>query len=579
MIKTSNNGQFTLPAMPAVGTTVTQSASANTYGSYVQMTAATSEDDYIVGIVVSNALFSTAVVIPEYIALAIGVGSAASEVLVGTACISPRGTYIGSGSTFNVGGVFHFAHPIPVASGARIAVKSASSVATAFQWKVTLLMAKQADLVDAGIPEQSDLTKIKTQAVTCAAGVTVGAFVGNATAALSVNADGRVDVIKVAGTTQTAKDIGSIALTVDGKVTVGTNGDKTGYSLADGSLVTATLGTFALAKGTNITGFNDLTAAQVNAECDTALADYDGPTNTEMDARTIAAADYATAADLATVAGYLDTEIAAIKTKTDFLPSVIAGGAGGLMISGANTGPWSVDGGVTFSNAGGTGLFVSGSTAGFLITGGTAHGLLVTSAAIDAVQFSAFAGNSNALTLLGSGSGDGLSATGGATGRGFHLSGGSTSGAGLRMEARAGNSSGAEFVKNGSGQDMLAELVAANFGTASLNGKGDWNTTAPDNASITAILADTDELQTNQGNWLTATGFAVPGSQMTLDLTQAFTPTDNTETIGGALAAARAQGFGKWVLVGTTLTQYAADGTTAVRVFTLDSATAPTSRV
>lgn len=44
-------------------------------------------------------------------------------------------------------------------------------------------------------------------------------------------------------------------------------------TLADGSLTTAKLGTFALAKGTNITGFNDLSAAQVNAEADTALAD------------------------------------------------------------------------------------------------------------------------------------------------------------------------------------------------------------------------------------------------------------------------------------------------------------------
>lgn len=34
------------------------------------------------------------------------------------------------------------------------------------------------------------------------------------------------------------------------------------------------------------------------------------------------------------------------------------------------------------------------------------------------------------------------------------------------------------------------------------------------NATETAILADTNELQTNQGNWLTATGFAVPGDEM-----------------------------------------------------------------
>lgn len=32
--------------------------------------------------------------------------------------------------------------------------------------------------------------------------------------------------------------------------------------------------------------------------------------------------------------------------------------------------------------------------------------------------------------------------------------------------------------------------------------------TAPDNAGITSILADTNELQLNQGNWLTATGFS-----------------------------------------------------------------------
>ena len=88
-------------------------------------------------------------------------------------------------------------------------------------------------------------------------------------------------------------------------------------------------------------------------------------------------------------------------------------------------------------------------------------------------------------------------------------------------------------------------LVAATFAASSLDGKGDWNTTTPptaaavvnewetqsqadptgfhvnvkevngtaqtanDNgADINAILADTGELQTNQGNWITATGFS-----------------------------------------------------------------------
>ena len=41
-----------------------------------------------------------------------------------------------------------------------------------------------------------------------------------------------------------------------------------------------------------------------------------------------------------------------------------------------------------------------------------------------------------------------------------------------------------------------------------MRGTDSANTVSPDNASITAILADTNELQTNQGNWSTATGFA-----------------------------------------------------------------------
>lgn len=64
----------------------------------------------------------------------------------------------------------------------------------------------------------------------------------------------------------------------------------------------------------------------------------------------------------------------------------------------------------------------------------------------------------------------------------------------------------------------------------------------------------------------------------TLDLTQTI-PTSNTaQTLGDALNAARAQGFGKWVVSGKTLNLYAPDGTTIVRSFVLNSATEPTSR-
>lgn len=67
-----------------------------------------------------------------------------------------------------------------------------------------------------------------------------------------------------------------------------------------------------LAKGVGITGFNDLSAAAVNAEVDTAIAD----------------AALATAASLATVAGYVDTEVVAIKQVTDKLHSMLEAASG-----------------------------------------------------------------------------------------------------------------------------------------------------------------------------------------------------------------------------------------------------------
>jgi len=54
---------------------------------------------------------------------------------------------------------------------------------------------------------------------------------------------------------------------------------------------------------------------------------------------------------------------------------------------------------------------------------------------------------------------------------------------------------------------ILADTNELQLNQDNWNTATGFNTVAPDNASITAILADTNELQTNQGNWLTATGF------------------------------------------------------------------------
>lgn len=88
-----------------------------------------------------------------------------------------------------------------------------------------------------------------------------------------------------------------------------------------------------------------------------------------------------------------------VKTKTDFLPSITAGAAGGVLIAGSNaattfatftiTGTTAL-GPVTITNGGGIGLSINGSTAGALIAGGSAGGL-------------ALSGDTGDMTLVGTG--------------------------------------------------------------------------------------------------------------------------------------------------------------------------------
>jgi hypothetical protein len=71
-----------------------------------------------------------------------------------------------------------------------------------------------------------------------------------------------------------------------------------------------------------------------------------------------------------------------------------------------------------------------------------------------------------------------------------------------------------------------------------------FNTVVPDNASITLILADSNELQTNQGNWLTATGFATvnpDNASITLILADTNELQTNQGNWGGGDATAATQ--------------------------------------
>jgi hypothetical protein len=108
-------------------------------------------------------------------------------------------------------------------------------------------------------------------------------------------------------------------------------------------------------------------------------------------------------------------------------------------------------------------------------------------------------------------------------------------------------------------------LVGSNMGTVS-------SVTGNVAGSVGSISGVT--FPTNFGSLVISVGGLVQ-----VDLTEAVPTSNASNTLGDCLNAARAQGFGKWVIAGTTLTLYAPDGTTAVRTFTLDSASAPTQRV
>lgn len=94
-------------------------------------------------------------------------------------------------------------------------------------------------------------------------------------------------------------------------------------------------------------------------------------------------------------------------------------------------------------------------------------------------------------------------------------------------------------------------------------------------APTTSMIANA--ILSNSANKLSTS----PSGFVRIDLDQPVPTTNLPQTSGDALNAARAQGFGAWMLNSAeqTLKLFAPDGTTVVRSFTLDSMVTPTSRV
>lgn len=136
-----------------------------------------------------------------------------------------------------------------------------------------------------------------------------------------------------------------------------TSTDLTSFDCPAGQIVVAasgTGGTIAMRGNINITDnasgavtFSQNAAvnmSKINAEVDTAFSDYDGPTNAEMEARTLVAASYGTAANqtniqsrlpAALVTGRMSSDAEAISNSTDAADKVEA--AAETMVTGAAT--------------------------------------------------------------------------------------------------------------------------------------------------------------------------------------------------------------------------------------------------
>lgn len=132
--KTSGAGYFAIPTLPAVGTTVTTSASANTYGSWTEMTASTSAALYIVGISI-NAASGT----ENYAALDIGTGAGGAE-----SSVSSLPFNIAEGVT--EAKTIMLPAWIAVAASTRIACRTAGSEAAARGFTVSLICINQSNV-------------------------------------------------------------------------------------------------------------------------------------------------------------------------------------------------------------------------------------------------------------------------------------------------------------------------------------------------------------------------------------------------------------------------------------------------
>ncbi len=181
---TSAPGHYMIPTAPAVGTAVAQSGSANTYGSIVSLGTSAAAlfitGVYIEGIPATN--------LPTYLSVQLYI---TASTVVDTMNI-PLDSSTGVAAT-QYACYKPIYPPVPVATSTAILAATASSVASAISWKVTLEVINQSNVVDDAIAEivtvsgdlsatmKTSVTTAATAATPTAAAVTgaVGSVTGN----------------------------------------------------------------------------------------------------------------------------------------------------------------------------------------------------------------------------------------------------------------------------------------------------------------------------------------------------------------------------------------------------------------
>lgn len=335
---------------------------------------------------------------------------------------------------------------------------------------------------------------------------------------------------------------------------------------------------------------NGITAAKIATDAFTA-AKFAADVTTELQSGLATASSISTLqTSVNTIDDFLDTEIAAIKTKTDFLPSATAGSAGGVMIAGSNAATTfatlTISGATTYtgnvSMAAGLNITqTTADTAALNITGnGAANGATITSgsgATGAALRLVAASTNGSAFSAAGSGSGSGISAAGGATGNaitglgggsgaGFSMQGGPT-GVGARFIGGA-TSGAAVALTTTSGDGMQITPTAGHALVLTANGTSKHGLVA---TGGTAGVSDGVKFVAGSG------GVDLRGDITANAMVESYAADGAAPTLAQALFLIM-QSIGEVSVSGTTMTIKGLDGTTTVATYTLDDATTPTSR-